>query len=72
MQLRAGFMAAGADATTASSRATAALFGMVQQQASMVSFVGVFQLLGLMFFALIPLVLLMKRPKGRAPMGAAH
>ena len=45
-QLRAGFMAAGADAVTATNRAYAALFGMVQRQASMVSFVGLFQLLG--------------------------
>ena len=71
-QLRAGFIAAGADATTASNRATAALFGMVQRQAAMVSFVGIFQLLGLMFLALIPLVLIMKRPKGRIDASAAH
>ena len=30
----------------------------------MVSFVGIFQLLGVLFIALVPLVLLMKRPKG--------
>ena len=58
-------MAAGADAVTATNRAYAALFGMVQRQATMVSFVGIFQLLGVMFFALVPLVLLMKRPKRR-------
>ena len=39
-QMRAAFMAAGADAVTATSRAYAALFGMVQRQATMVSFVG--------------------------------
>jgi DHA2 family multidrug resistance protein len=72
LQMRGAFMAAGADATTASSRATAALFGMVQRQATMVSFVGIFQLLGILFLALIPLVLLMKRPKGRPDPGAAH
>jgi MFS transporter, DHA2 family, multidrug resistance protein len=70
-QLRAGFMAAGADITTATERAYAAVFGMVQQQATMVSFVSIFQLLGLLFIAIIPLVLLMKRPKSRAPI-AAH
>ena len=72
LQMRDAFMASGADATTASSRATAALFGMVQRQATMVSFVGIFQLLGILFFALIPLVLIMKRPRGAAPVGAAH
>ena len=70
-QLRAGFMAAGADIATATERAYAALFGMVQRQATMVSFVGIFQLLGLLFIALIPLVLLMKRPKSRRAV-AAH
>jgi DHA2 family multidrug resistance protein len=72
MQIRAGFMAAGADAVTATNRAYAALFGMVQRQASMVSFVGLFQLLGFMFLALVPLVLLMRRPRGRAGAVAAH
>ena len=71
-QMRAAFMAAGADAETATSRAYAAVFGMVQRQASMVTFVGIFQLLGLIFLALTPLVLLMKRPKGRPAPGAAH
>ena len=62
-QMQAAFIAAGADAVTATNRAYAALFGMVQRQATMVSFVGIFQLLGVMFFALVPLVLLMKRPR---------
>src|SRR5207248_186005 len=43
-RLRAGFMATGADAVTATNRAYAALFGMVQRQATMVSFVSIFQL----------------------------
>src|SRR5712671_3993182 len=64
-QMRAAFIAAGADATTATNRAYAALFGMVQRQAAMVAFVGIFQVLGILFLVLIPLVLLMRRPKGR-------
>jgi MFS transporter, DHA2 family, multidrug resistance protein len=63
-QLQAAFMAAGADSVTATNRAYAAVFGMVQRQASMVAFVGIFQLMGFIFIALVPLVLLMKRPKG--------
>jgi MFS transporter, DHA2 family, multidrug resistance protein len=70
-QMRAAFMAAGNDATTATSRAYAAMFGMVQRQAAMVSFVGLFQLLGILFLALVPLVLLMKRPRG-GPIAGAH
>jgi DHA2 family multidrug resistance protein len=40
------------------------------EPATMVSFVGIFQLLGFTFLGLIPLVLLMKRPKGRPARGA--
>ena len=68
---RAGFMAAGADITTATQRAYAALFGAVQQQAYMVSFVQLFRLLGGIFLLLIPLILLMKRPRG-GPAAGAH
>jgi DHA2 family multidrug resistance protein len=71
-QLRSGFMAAGADPVTAANRAYAGLFGMLQRQAAMVSFVGLFQLLGVVFLLLIPLVLLMKRPGRGAPAAAAH
>jgi DHA2 family multidrug resistance protein len=71
--MRAAFMASGADVTTATNRTYAALFGMVQRQAAMVSFVGIFQLLGILFLVLIPLVLLMRRPKrGPSPEAAAH
>jgi hypothetical protein len=71
MQLRAGFMAAGADAVTATERAYATLGGMVARQAAIVSFVGLFQLLGVLFLALIPLVVLMRAARaGGGP--AAH
>jgi len=70
-QMRGAFLAAGADAVTATERAYAALFGLVQRQAAMVAFVGIFQLMGVIFIALIPLVLLMRRPKrGGGPVGA--
>jgi len=70
---RAGFIAAGADVTTATQRAYGALFGAVQQQAYMVSFVQLFRLLGGIFLLLIPLILLMKRPRGgRGPGAGAH
>jgi DHA2 family multidrug resistance protein len=69
---RAGFIAAGADVTTATERAYAVLFGTVQQQAYMVSFVQLFRLLGGIFLLLIPLILLMKRPRGHGPAAGAH
>jgi MFS transporter, DHA2 family, multidrug resistance protein len=71
-QMQAAFMAAGADAVTASQRAYAAMFGMVQRQATMVSFVVIFQLMGVIFIALVPLILLMKRPKAGGGPVAAH
>src|SRR6516162_8990839 len=43
--MRDSFIAAGADATTATNRAYAALAGIVQRQAAMVSFVMIFQVL---------------------------
>jgi DHA2 family multidrug resistance protein len=68
---RRGFIAAGADPVTATHRAYAAVFGAVQRQAAMVSFVDLFRLLGWIFLLLLPLVLLMRRPRGRAA-AAAH
>jgi MFS transporter, DHA2 family, multidrug resistance protein len=71
-QITQGMIAAGADVTTATERAYVILHGMILRQASMVSFVTVFRLLGMLFLILIPLVLLMRRPsKGSAP-AAAH
>jgi MFS transporter, DHA2 family, multidrug resistance protein len=69
---RAGFLAAGADMVTATQRAYAALFGMVQQQASMVSFVLLFRLLGGIFLVLVPLILMMRRPRPAHGPAAAH
>jgi DHA2 family multidrug resistance protein len=71
-QIRAGLIAAGTDAVTATERAYAILHGLLLQQASMVSFVMLFRLLGVIFMLLTPLVLIMKRPKGSAGPMAAH
>jgi DHA2 family multidrug resistance protein len=71
-QMRAAFMAAGANVTTATSRASAAIFGMVERQGAMISFVYLFRVLGFVFLLLIPLVLLMKRPASRRGPTAAH
>jgi len=68
---RRGFLASGSDPVTAAQRAYAAVFGAVQRQASMVAFVDVFRLLGGIFLLLLPLVFLMRRPRGKAA-AAAH
>jgi DHA2 family multidrug resistance protein len=71
-QLKAGFMARGVDAVTATERAYVVLHGMLLQQASMVSFVWLFRLLGGIFLLLLPLIFIMRRPKGRVAAQAAH
>ena len=62
---RGWFMYRGADKTTSTRRAYDALFGMVQQQAAMLSFNQVFWLLGALFVLMLPLVFLMRRPTRR-------
>jgi MFS transporter, DHA2 family, multidrug resistance protein len=71
-QIRNGLIAAGADVVTATQRTYAVLHGMLVQQASMVSFVMLFRLLGLIFLAMLPLVLIMRRPRGGGGPVAAH
>jgi MFS transporter, DHA2 family, multidrug resistance protein len=71
-QLQAAFMARGADAVTAAERARVALFGMVQREAMMLSFTDIFRWLALVFVAMLPLVLLMRSPRGGGGMGAPH
>ena len=45
---------------------------MVQRQAAMLSYNDVFRLLGWMFLALLPLLFLMKKPKGDKGPTMAH
>jgi DHA2 family multidrug resistance protein len=70
-QLRAGFMAGGSDATTAMREASAAVWGMVQQQAMLMSYLTTFRFFGTIFLALLPFIFLMRRPahqEGITPM----
>ncbi|PYS05001.1 MAG: EmrB/QacA family drug resistance transporter [Acidobacteria bacterium] len=71
-QIRAAFMSKGMDFSTATNAAYAALAGMVQKQAIMVAFVQLFRLLALVFAIVIPLVLLMKRPRVTQPTVPGH
>jgi DHA2 family multidrug resistance protein len=48
---------------TATARANAALFGMVQKQAAMIAFIDGFKFLAVVFLVLLPLVVLMKKPQ---------
>ena len=71
-QIRSGLIAAGSDVVTATQRTYVILHGMLIQQASMVSFVMLFRMMGLIFLVLLPLVVIMKRPSGAAPPMAAE
>ncbi len=72
-QMRAAFMAQGADLVTANDRARAAVFGMVQREAMMLSFTDIFRWLSVLFVAMLPLLLLMRSPRrGGGGMGASH
>ncbi len=64
-RLHYGFLARGSDAVTATQRAYAAAFGLVARQASMISFVQIFRLLGIIFILIIPLILIMKPARTR-------
>jgi MFS transporter, DHA2 family, multidrug resistance protein len=63
--LRRMFMSQGKDAATATRQAHGALWGIVQQQAAMLSYNDVFRLLAAMFVVMFPLILLMTKPKKR-------
>jgi DHA2 family multidrug resistance protein len=70
--LRQLFISKGSDAVTATRQAHGALWGMVQQQASILSYNDVFRFLGGMFLLLLPLLLLMEKPKGGKGPTVAH
>jgi DHA2 family multidrug resistance protein len=68
---RSMFMSKGMDYTTATQQAYGAIFGMVQQQASILAFLHSFRLLAFMFLAVMPLILLMKPPRHKGGPGAS-
>jgi len=55
----------GFDWSTAGHGGLGVLYGMLQQQAALISFVEVFRIMGYLFLATVPLVLLMKRARQR-------
>ena len=68
---KAWFMSRGMDATTAAQQAQASLWGMLQQQASMVAFIHAFRFLAILFVVMIPLIFIMKPPSHKGGGGAA-
>lgn len=62
----------GGDAVAAAHQARAMIFGLVQREASMISYNTIFKSLGILFLGLLPFILLMRRPNPKAPAVAAH
>ena len=70
--MRANFYAHGADSVTASRKAVAAIYGLVQQHAAMLAFVEAFWLMGVVFLLMIPFLPILQYSKKRpAPKPAA-
>jgi DHA2 family multidrug resistance protein len=70
--LRQLFISRGSDPVTATHQAHGALWGMVQQQASMLAYNDVFRFLGGMFLLMLPLLFLMEKPRGGKGPSMAH
>jgi len=56
-------IAAGSTAAQAASQAHAMVYGNIERQAAMLSFLDDFKMLGLTFLAVIPILVLMRKPK---------
>jgi DHA2 family multidrug resistance protein len=66
------FRATGSDAVTASHQARAAMFGMVERQASMLAYNSIFVILAGLFVLMLPFIFLMRRPQARGGPMAMH
>ncbi|HYK60349.1 MAG TPA: DHA2 family efflux MFS transporter permease subunit [Bryobacteraceae bacterium] len=62
--MRSMFLGMGSGQALAERRAYASIFGVVQRQAAMRAFVDLFQLITIVFLLMIPLTLIMRKPKG--------
>jgi DHA2 family multidrug resistance protein len=62
--LKGYFMSQGASASVATQRAYGSMWGMVQRQAAMLAYNDTFFLLAIMFVCMIPLLFLLRKPKG--------
>ena len=70
-QVRGFLFHQGFDWSTAGHGGLGVLYGMLQQQAALISFVEVFRIMGFLFLATVPLVLLMRKARRRGSGPAA-
>ncbi len=64
-------LSGGGDPASATQRALGMIYHLLQQQAALLSYTEIFRLMGMLFLAVIPLVLLMHRASARTT-AAAH
>jgi len=64
------FFHQGSDWNMAGSRSLDVLYGMLRQQAALISFIEVFRIMGFLFLATVPLVLLMRKARQRGTVRA--
>ncbi len=60
----ATFTSSGSTTPEAAAKATGMVYGLVQRQAAMLAFLDNFKFLGIVFLIVLPVLLLLKRPKG--------
>jgi len=65
--MRGWFMAHGSNPVEATRQSLGAIYGMVQQQASLLSFVEAFWVMGVIFLCMLPLVLLLRNARDLHP-----
>ena len=63
--LQTKLVVAGSSLSHATSQAQTMIYNTVQRQAAMMAFIDNFKMLGVVFFAVIPILLMMKKPRGR-------
>jgi DHA2 family multidrug resistance protein len=66
------FRSTGSDAVTAAHQARAAMFGMVERQASMLAYNSIFLILAGLFVLMLPFILLMRRPQAKGGPMSVH
>ena len=69
---QAKLIAAGSTAAHANAQAHGMIYGTIQRQAAMLAFIDNFKMLGVVFFAVIPILVLMRKPKGTAGSVPVH
>ena len=70
--IQSAFIAAGSSVYTAGQQAYEAVWGMLARQAAMMSYNDAFRLLGVLFFGMLPFILLMKKPSGSGDRPPVH